>query len=83
MLVLCGHYPSQDQVFDVKRSTTHLLIMVASQVLLVLGEANHDHVVCLVEQVDNELCVCSCLYVIVSLSPRDLYYSFVVKGKLG
>jgi hypothetical protein len=83
MLVLCGHYPSQHQVFDVKRSATHLLIMVASQVLLVLGEANHDRVACLVEQADIELCVCSCSYVIVSLSPRDSYSSSEVTWKLG
>jgi hypothetical protein len=47
MFVLGGHYPSQHHVSDVKQPTTY--VMVALQVLLVLGRANHDHVACFIE----------------------------------
>lgn len=69
VLVLNGHQPSQHQVPNVKRPATYLSAMEASQVLLVLGKTDYDHVVYLVEQVDGKLCICSCLYIVIDLSP--------------
>lgn len=48
--------------------------MVASQVLLIFGQSDYDRVMRLIEQVNSELCVCSRLYVVESLSPWGVIF---------
>lgn len=50
--------------------------MVASQVLQIFGQSDYDSVMHLIEKVNGELCVCSRLYVVESLSPWGVVFKF-------
>jgi hypothetical protein len=68
--VLAALNSSEDQVSDVELAGAHVVLMVASQGLLVLGGAQQCHAPCLVELVDRILQCCLVAFLGVGSYPR-------------